>query len=222
MAALYPLEIDREDHDRWGEVDIIVASYGDYSKWKPLADRACESATFQGRTHGYHQEAGTLASTRNQGGFRAESDWLIFLDADDTLAPGYVDAMLEAADATDCDIFKPSTLGVVNGKPDDEPVMIPRRDLLRANHIVIGAMVRRELFVTAGGFRELPALEDWDLWLRLVLEFDAQVAEVPDAVYRVHVNPNSRNQNVQAHREAYLNITKRAHNVARCRGISEL
>ncbi len=201
-------------------VDVIIGTYGDRSKWEPLAKRAIDSASDQARTNWYHSE--TLAKARNWGASESPNKWLIFLDADDELSPGYVDAMVEVAEATDCDIFKPSTLGVVNGKEDDEAVMIPRRDLLRANHIVIGAMVRRELFDASGGFRELPALEDWDLWLRLALEFDAQITEVPDAVYRVHVQPNSRNQNVKAHREAYIDIQRRAQMIARTRGISEL
>jgi hypothetical protein len=204
----------------WEPVKYQTEPSEGYKKWFPLGRRAMLSVSGQPadaiRIHG-----DSLASARNQAGHDAWTEWLIFLDADDELSPGYVEAMLKAAESGG-DIFKPATLGVVDGVEDDEPVMIPKRDLLRSNHIVIGAMVRRELFEAAGGFRELPSLEDWDLWLRLVLEFDAEVVEVPDAVYRVHVQPDSRNQNVKAHREAYVEITNRAWPIAREKGIREL
>ena len=183
------------------EVCIIVATYGDDPKWDALANRAVESTHGQGakvlRIHG-----DTLASARNEAAQYANSNWLIFLDADDELSPGYVVAMLKAGEG---DIRKPSTLGVVNGKEDDYPVMIPKRNLRAANHIVIGAMVRCDLFRAVGGFRELSALEDWDLFQRMVLA-GGVVTEVCDAVYRVHVNGDGRNSNTAAHRSAYIEV----------------
>ena len=60
------------------------------------------------------------------------------------------------------------------------------------NECVIGTVVPRRLFLEVGGFRELPSLEDYDLWLRCC-KAGARIVHVPQAVYRAHVRPGSRN-----------------------------
>jgi GT2 family glycosyltransferase len=132
----------------------------------------------------------------------SDAEWLIFLDADDELDSHYIEEMLKGQG----DIRQPSTLGVVNGKEDDYPVLIPPHPggFLVGNHLVIGCMVRRKLFLDVGGFRNLPILEDWDLWIRCIL-YDGKVGTVPKAIYRVHVNPNSRNQQ-DGHGKTYTEI----------------
>lgn len=207
-----------------GSVAVVIGYYGDEEVWRPLVERAARSVHGQAGAMEVGSYSTTLARARNAGAFGISADWLIFLDADDELAPGYVEAMLAAAEANpEASIFKPATLGVYeDGSEDEKPVMIEKRNLLKSNHIVIGAMVRREMFTVSGGFRELPALEDWDLWLRLALEFDAKIVEVPDAVYRVHVRDNSRNKDLKAHHDAYLDITRRAYPIAKALGLREL
>lgn len=174
-------------------VAVIVPMFGDEEKWKLLAQRALHSARFNSIApyEGGMFWGSTLAEARNKGAQTCCSDWLIFLDADDELDFHYIEEMLKG----EGDIRQPSTLGVVDGVEDDYPVLIPPHagGMLAGNHLVIGCMVRRELFLMAGGFRELPILEDWDLWIRCVLE-GAVVSTCPEAIYRVHVNPNSRNQ----------------------------
>lgn len=201
------------------EFSVIVATYGDQATWGPLAMRALRSVAAQtreprsvARVHGT-----TLADARNQGAEQATGEWLIFLDADDELDPGYIAAM-EAAAAqigTDRVLLKPSTLGVYpDGTCDAAPVMIPARPLLEANHLVIGTAMRRAEFLLAGGFTELPALEDWHLFIRLQIA-GAGVVEVPDAIYRVGVWPHSRNHDELVHGRAYLAIRNQFAAVAR-------
>lgn len=130
----------------------------------------------------------TLQEARNRPGLRATTEWLCFLDADDELDASYIQHML----AGEGDIRQPSTLGVVNGVEDDYPVLIPPRPLAVSNYIVIGAFVRAALFRQVGGFEDYEAFEDWDLWRRCWAA-GAAIGAVPEAVYRVHVRPDSRN-----------------------------
>ena len=184
-------------------VSVIIATFGENDLYRRLALRAAASVTQQTveplevvRVHG-----DTLQKARNEGAELAKGEWLIFLDADDELDPRYVEAML----AAEGDIRRPATLGIVDGVEDVAPVMIPKRDLLMSNYIVIGAMHRREDFLAVGGFNNYPCLEDWDLWLRIVYN-GAEVVDVPEAVYRVHVIPDSRNSDVSIHAKVYSKI----------------
>jgi len=172
-------------------VTVIVGTFGDEATWKPLADRAVESAVQQtvlpDEVLWVHRD--TLQEARNTGAEMAASEWLIFLDADDELDSQYIESMLRAPG----DLRRPMTIGVYeDGSEDDAPIFIPRKPLLEANFIVIGAMVKRSTFIEVGGFRELPCLEDWDLWLRVVIN-GASVADAHGAIYRVSVNDNGRN-----------------------------
>ena len=194
-------------------VDVIVASYGSDDLWDYLSDRAIASVERQ--THKpeaiwrVHEAEGTdLSTCRNLGASYSTSDWLIFLDADDELDEGYIEAML----AGEGGLRWPSTIGIgVDGKPDDYPVLLqPKADnFLVGNHMVIGTMVRRELFYKAGGFRQgMTMLEDWDLWIRCLLA-GGKAKPCPAALYKVHVRSDSRNQNVEMHNGTYAEIQGR-------------
>lgn len=185
-------------------VGVCIATFGDWEKWGAIGKRAVASIQKQTRPpdrwewpHGI-----TLAETRNFGAKCLNTDWIIFLDADDELDPNYIEAMLAGSG----DIRRPSTLGIYeDGSEEESPSMIPRKDIRIANYIVIGAMCRREQFMSVGGFKEYPMLEDFDLWRRMVAN-GAEVVEVPEAVYRIGVHPNSRNTDLGLHSRVYRDI----------------
>lgn len=187
-------------------IGVCIATYGDRSRWAPLAERALASvdrqttrASFCRWYHGpnLHEARNRAASdvlndvTRLAG---VRTDWLCFLDADDTLDPGYLEAMARAVDGVDHDaLIQPSTLGVYpDGREDPEPVLIPSKPLLDGNYMVIGTLIRTEQFQRLGGFRDWPCYEDWELWIRAWRD-GAQLLACPEAVYRVGVNEVSRN-----------------------------
>lgn len=188
---------------------IVIACYGDPA-WMELAwSRAYPAALDQagGPTIDVvYLPHGTLAEARNEGARRNDAEWLCFLDADDELDPGFMEAMLDPAwQATtppltaDSARIHPASLlapAVTYVYPDgrETPPAIPNAGgWPDVNECVIGTLVRRECFLEVGGFRDLPSLEDWDLWLRVVKEYDAPIVQVPAAVYRAHVRPGSRN-----------------------------
>jgi glycosyltransferase involved in cell wall biosynthesis len=144
------------------------------------------------------QRSSSVSAARNEGAKKATSEWLIFLDADDELDPDYIQAMLTADHRCSFKnvIYRPNTIGFYpDGSEDPSPNMIPRRDIYTGNFIVIGAMCRRDVFLESGGFEDYPILEDWDLWLKIIDKFNTHVVDVPRAVYRIGVNPGSRNMN---------------------------
>ncbi len=69
------------------------------------------------------------------------------------------------------------------------------KDLITGNYIVVGAMIKAELFNQLEGFHNYESLEDWDLWLRAE-ETGATFEQIPNAIYKVNKRAGSRNSNV--------------------------
>lgn len=179
------------------DVSICVATYGEQS-WSELAKtRAIPSADAQG-VPVIHRHADTLAIARNACLSKVKTGFVIHLDADDELEPGYVEAM-ETAEA---DIRAPAVRYVKPNGIERAPY-IPRvaghhhdciADCLRdGNWLIVGSAVRTELVRKVGGWKDWPCYEDWDLFQRCWLA-GASIQAVPEAVYRAHVRPDSRNR----------------------------
>lgn len=189
-------------------VGVVIGTYGG-TEWRRAGQHLTDCVrTMPGVTRVVASHADTLAQARNLGAARLDTDWLIFLDADDQLATTYVTQMLShfetTGDATG--IYRPATQGVYpDGSEDEDAVLIPRRDLTRSNYIVIGAMCRRDVFNEVGGFHEHAALEDFCLWRRMAAA-GSEVYDVPGAVYKVYIRPDSRNRDLLAQRKAHAQI----------------
>lgn len=178
------------------DVTIAVCTYGD-DAWRELAhSRALPSAVNEGPA--VYRHGTTLAEARNAALAAVTTEFIIYLDADDELTPGYVAAMARGrADIRACAVQyvtdgKHGAAGIprVNGSEVPTPSLAC---LLRGNWIAIGAAARTAVLRKAGGWREWPMYEDWELWLRC-MRAGAAVEAIPDAVYRAHVRAGSRNR----------------------------
>lgn len=165
---------------------IIIGTFGDV-KWSDLAnERAIPSALAQG-VEVVHHHGDTLAQARNEAAATATGDYLICLDADDELAPGYVDAILKGS----ADLRSPAIQYIYPDR-EESPKLLTPKNLRRGNYLPIGTAIRRELFFEVGGFCELPAWEDWDLMVKCYLR-GATIEQIPEAVYRAYWSPTGRN-----------------------------
>jgi GT2 family glycosyltransferase len=199
-------------------VSCVVATYG-AQQWARRGRIALDSAVGFAEAFSLHLDGGNLALARNTAAAAAECEWLCFLDADDELSPGFLDAMKLALHAykwgslTDVQTesgSRPTRLGELlppallvpavqyldpAGVPLGEPA-IPDwdRNLYDVNCAVVGTLVPRTLFASVGGFDERwAAYEDWELWLRCV-RAGARLVPVPAAVYRARAALGSRNR----------------------------
>jgi len=181
-------------------VAVIISSFGDRKPWNHLAMRALASVSHQRRppdaVHRIHHE--TLCQARNEGAFIANADWLCFLDCDDELEPFYLMSMMKAAAKLQdgaAALLYPRVRYVEESPTSSiipEPTDIPRVPILKMNFMVIGTLVRRDMFLDAEGFRDIPVYEDWDLWIRCCI-LGAEPQLVPGAIYRAYQHEGSRN-----------------------------
>jgi glycosyltransferase involved in cell wall biosynthesis len=174
-------------------VTVAVCTYG-YEHWARLGHRTMRDSLSHGPV--VHSHRDTLHDARNAALRSVETEWVVFLDADDRLEPGYLDAMSQGT----ADLRAPAVRYVEDGV-EAEPRMpqvvghrhtCDARCLDEGNWLVIGTMARTQLLRDVGGWKDWPIWEDWDLWLRCA-KAGATVEAIPTAVYRATVRDGSRN-----------------------------
>lgn len=173
-------------------------------------------APYRDRIMLLRQENLGAASARNRGLDAATGDWAVVLDHDDYWAPDRLELIARQIEADPLVGLVTTDAFVV-----DENEMLIRRyydrvdfprehqldELLKTNFVYSSAAFRLDSARRIGGFSEdLRHVEDYDLWLRLMLD-GATVALVdePLAYYRVHAGNKSHNQaNMSAHKRQVL------------------
>lgn len=145
----------------------------------------------------------TLAESRNELIHSVSTEYIVFLDADDELESGYLEAMAKG----NADVRVPMVRYVKNGVRQFASFPRVARCLHEGacgpaclplgNYVVIGAAARTDALRAVGGFRDWAIYEDWDLWLRMHLN-GSTFENISDAIYQANVNWNSRNRNPNA------------------------
>lgn len=178
-----------------GDFTVVVATYGD-RRWERLARRrAIPSALGQAPVE--HVHGPSLHEARNEGLARVRSEFVVFLDADDQLAPGYIDAMA----AADGDLRVPQAQIMRRfraGEPFTVRVYGHTHDccgecLREGNFMLIGTAVRASIARQVGGFEPWAYAEDRAFFARCWLA-GASIERAPGAIYRVRWSRHSRNR----------------------------
>lgn len=184
---------------------VCVGTFGDLEVWGPMAERAESSVCAQTTTVGIctahidDPHPHNCGRARNNAAALAESEWLLFLDADDELAPDACERLLEAAASTPGDIYVPAMSYYRNGQWEPPGTLTPR-PVHKGWWGPVGAMIRRADFERIGRFREdLPWGEDVELFLRAE-RAGLTFVPVQSAVYRIHWREGSRKFHPQSDR----------------------
>jgi GT2 family glycosyltransferase len=142
------------------------------------------------------------SGARNAGLERVETPWVAFCDDDDLWAPRKLVLQLRALrkrrssawSATGEVRFSDDTLEIIGGKRSPAWTL-SLAELAAANVIPGGCssvVASTRLVREAGGFRtDLPAAEDWDLWIRLLERAPLAPVDRPLVAYRVSVDSQS-------------------------------
>ena len=147
-----------------------------------------------------HPNAGACVS-RNRGFAQAQGEFIAFLDADDLWTPDKLEAQLAALQANPQAAVAYSWTNCI-----DEAGQFLRRgnhlslngdiyaELLLSDVLENGStsLIRREALAAVGGFDEsLAAAQDWDLYLRLAVNYQFVVVPSPQVLYRISTNSMS-------------------------------
>jgi glycosyltransferase involved in cell wall biosynthesis len=136
-----------------------------------------------------------LSAARNTGIRESSAPLVTFLDSDDYFLPDKLEVLsrfLEEHSEIDLVAGRVRYIDPMGSTiPGSEiaPAQLSLSELLRGNPICVsGVLMKRKCFESAGVFDEtLRACEDWDLWLRLLVQ-GCQMASVDHyvAAYRIH------------------------------------
>lgn len=167
------------------DLTICVATAGD-EWWRKLAkSRAIPSAKAQGvPVVTTHYRSG-VTDARNAAARKVQTEWMMFLDADDELAPGYVEAIGRATGD-----LRVGALTYLYPDGRRESIDLSRRNMERSNRCHIGTAIRTETFWSCGGFPGFVRWDDWAIFLRAYRR-GARIEHVADAEYLAHVRPDS-------------------------------
>jgi glycosyltransferase involved in cell wall biosynthesis len=146
------------------------------------------------------------AEARNHGIRHARGKYILPLDADDKIAPHY----LELAAAV---LERDEEVGVVYGKIQffgelvgewQQPEYCPNRILIE-NMIVVSGVFRRTDWRLVGGYRQnmRHGWEDWDFWLAFV-ELKRKIVKLPEVVFYYRIRKDSRTRTLSLIRNVWL------------------
>lgn len=129
------------------------------------------------------------AQTRNRGLAKVTTEWVAFLDDDDTMGPDHLADLMEFADDHQgVDLVYP-WFTVVNGFdpfPQYEGAPFDPSVLEYANHIPVTVLARTEVVRAAGGFQPLGPptnpCDDWGCW-KAMLALGARFAHLPQRTW---------------------------------------
>lgn len=179
-------------------ISCVVATCGS-DWWRRAGDEA--AATVVGApVIRIHDPLGTVAGVRNAGLDQVTTDFVCWLDADDSLTPDYFEQMSRMT----VDIRQPNVPGWNAGRvipPQCHHHGTPhgaRRECLEyGNPFSPGAVVRTELALRHRWSERWPVLEDFAFWRSICTDPLVTVACTP-AVYltRTRRNPSPRNRSL--------------------------
>jgi hypothetical protein len=136
--------------------------------------------------------SGHPAHARNAGVRETQADYVLCLDADDLVSPGFLAACVAALDETGAGVaYGPQQDFGASSAYESHATPFDLALLARANYVGSASLFRRTAWEAVGGYDAAVGYEDWDFWLGCAAA-GHRLVHVPDALWfhRVHDGPS--------------------------------
>lgn len=176
----------------YGNWEIIIVDDGSPDNVAKIADNYSREDT---RIKFFHTDNKGVSAARNFAVERAAGEYILPLDADDTIEPTYVEKCVQHFSAhpeTDVVYCRWRCFGETKKTPKLE--YVDYETLLLSNRIFVSAMFRKSRFEEIGGYDEemRQGMEDWEFWIRF-LDRDSVVFQIPEQLFNYRIKAVSRN-----------------------------
>lgn len=160
---------------------------------------------------------GIIGASRNRGIEAAQSDWIAFLDSDDTYHPQKLEKCLQSV-RPGIDIVNHRFAKIRDGKafwtsPQHVAADATYRNMFFKRNCLapLTTLIRRDMLHQCSGFseeRDLITAEDRDLWLRLA-EAGSKIHFIDDVLANYRVHDAGASRRIDVHLQASLNVINR-------------
>ena len=154
----------------------------------------------QSNTKVFHTKNMGVSAARNKGITEASGEYILPLDADDTIGADYLERavnVLEARPEVAAVYFERVLFGEHQGT-DQLPDYDPKALLI--DNCMYAALFRKADWKSVGGFSEsmVYGWEDWDFWISLS-ELGKLVVKIPEPLFFYRIRSSSRDHSLQLH-----------------------
>lgn len=195
MGAFIDEAVDSALGQTVADIEIIIVDDGSDD---PMT-KAKLQAYDRPKTRVIHIPHGGVAVARNRGIAEAASCYILPLDADDWIAPQFVEktsAVLDARPTVGIVTSRVELFGEAHGEWRLPPeVSLPY--ILLENQIVSTSLFRKSDWTKTGGYDVAmrSGWEDWDLWLRM-LQSGIKVVRLPEVLFFYRIRRESRDRSL--------------------------
>lgn len=179
----------------WADVEVVIVDDGSRD---PATLHLLDAADWP-RTRVLRQANAGPSAARNRAIREASGEYILPLDADDTIEPTYVEkavAVLDARPHVGCVYCKAMKFGAESGPWDLPPYTLDR--LVVDNVIFVTALFRKLDWQAIGGFNEhlRHGMEDYDFWVRMIAS-GKDVVQLDEFLFNYRVQEHSRTTRFQ-------------------------
>jgi glycosyltransferase involved in cell wall biosynthesis/GT2 family glycosyltransferase len=160
----------------------------------------------------YLEQANRGPSAARNAAFRiARGNYVVPLDADDSLSPTYIATCLPALDPGHAFVYTDYRV-IGTEHYDEHPGDYNLYRLLDRNYLTYAALLRKQDWEQAGGYDEAMRLgyEDWEFWLRLGSQ-GSFGRHVPQSLFRYRRQGITRSDTALAHHQELVDYIQQRH-----------